>query len=188
MAAISNPIQYNNNMNPNPESGIRNPESESEFERREILSLLNSIQSNAMQSNCSCPNDIRSSCVDARERIYRLFGKSGQGKRWQIVRAVFLFGGQRERGREKLPHALSMQGKGYRLLPWGGRGRKEHRERHKKREKQDKNDDMLLTGDGRRRFCRDLWKSRTEPFIAASGRQYRAFWSEYGDVLRTACG
>ena len=58
--------------------------------------------------------------MDARERIYRLFGKSGQGKRRQIVRAVFLFGGQRERGKEKLPHALGMQGKGYRLLPWGG--------------------------------------------------------------------
>ena len=105
-----------------------------------------------MQSNCSCPNDIRSSSVDARERIYRLFGKSGQGKRRQIVRAVFLFGGQREWGREKLPHALGMQGKGSRLLPWGGRGRKEQRERHKKREKQGKNDAMLLTGDGRRRF------------------------------------
>lgn len=124
-----------------------------------------------------------------REREFTDFSeKAGRKNGGRSCAPFFLFGGQRERGREKLPHALGMQGKGSRLLPWGGRGRKEHRERHKKREKQGKNDDMLLTGDGRRRFCRDLWKSRTEPFIAASGRQYRAFQSEYGAVLRTACG
>ena len=141
-------------MNPNPESRIRNPESESEseFERREILSLLNSIQSNSIQSNCSCPNDIRSSCVDARERIYRLFGKNGQGKRRQIVRAVFFIWRAAGAGQRKTAACPRYAGEGIPSFAMGRPGRKEHRERHKKREKQGKNDDMLLTGDGRRRF------------------------------------
>lgn len=185
-------IQSNNNMNRNPESesGIRIPNQNQNL-KEERFSLF-SIQSNPMQCNpTAAARMIFGAAAWTREREFTNFSeKSGQGKRRQIVGAVFLFGGQRERGREKLPLALGMQGKGSRLLPWGGRGRKEHRERHKKREKQGKNDAMLLTGDGRRRFCRDLWKSRTEPFIAASEseRQCRAFQSEYGDVLRTACG
>lgn len=45
----SNPIQYNNNMNPNPESGIRNPNPNQNL-KEERFSLF-SIQSNPIQCN-----------------------------------------------------------------------------------------------------------------------------------------